>query len=285
MVSHFVFFGLEIFFVVRVDLGGDGDLFDDFKAVAIESNHFFGVVGEEADFSEAEVGKDLGSDAVFAEVRVVAEFEVGVDGIVALFLEFIGVDFSGETDAAAFLAHVEEDAFAGVGDSFHGLAQLAAAVATLRAEDIAGKAFAVDADEGGLAVGEVAAGEGKVVSAVDRGAVEVKLEVAVVGGQADDFDFLDEALALAAVFDEVFDGAKFELVSDGEGVEFGQASHGSVVVHNFANDGNRETAGQAGEVNGGFGVSGALEDAAIFGPQGEDVTWLDEVFGDGGGVG
>ena len=284
-VSHFGFFGLEVFFVVRVGLRGDGDLFDDFEAVAVESDNFFGVVGEEADFLEAEVDEDLGTDAVFAEVGVVAEFEVGVDGVVALFLEFVGADFSGEADAAAFLAHVEEDAFAGVGDSFHSLAQLAAAVATLGAEDVAGEAFAVDADEGGLAVGEVAAGEGKVVNAVDGGAVEVKLEGSAVGGQADGFDFLDEALALAAVFDEVFNGAKFELVSDGEGAKFRQAGHGAVVVHDFADDGDGAAAGQAGEVDGGFGVSGALENAAVFGPQGKDVAWLDKVFGDSGGIG
>ena len=202
-----------------------------------------------------------------------------------MFLEFVSADFSGEANAAAFLAHVEEDSSAGGGDSFHGLAQLAAAVATLGSKDVAGKAFAVDADEGNLAVGEVAAGEGKVVNAVDGGSVEVKLEVAVVSGQADGFDFLNESLALAAVFDEVFDGAKFELVSNGEGAEFGQASHRTVVVHDFADDGDGAASGQAGEVNGGFSVSGALKDAAVFGPQGEDVTRLNEVFGDGGGVG
>ena len=66
MVSHFGFFGLEVFSVVGVDLRGDGDLFDDFEAVAVESDDLFWVVGEETDFSEAEVGEDLGADAVFA---------------------------------------------------------------------------------------------------------------------------------------------------------------------------------------------------------------------------
>ena len=284
-VSQFGFFGLKVFFVVGVGLGVDGNLFNDFKAVAVKPDDFFGVVGEESNFLEAEVGEDLGADAVFAEVGGVAEFEVGVDGVITLFLEFVGADFGGEADAAAFLAHVKEDAFAGGGDSFHGLAQLAAAVATQGTEGVAGKAFAVDADKGGLAVGEVAAGKGKVVNAVHGGAVEVKLEVAAVCWQADGFDFLNEALALAAVFDEVFDGAKFELVLGGEGAKFGQAGHGSVVVHDFADDGDGAASGQASEINGGFGVSGALEDTSVFGSQGEDVARLDEIFGDSGGVG
>lgn len=109
--------------------------------------------------------------------------------------------------------------------------------------------------------------------------------MAAVCWQADGFDFLNEALALTTVFDEAFNGAKFELVSNGEGAKFGQTGHGTVVVHDFADDGYRAAAGQASEVDGGFGVSGSLEDASVFGPQGEDVSRLDEVFGDGGGVG
>ena len=284
-VPHFGFFGLEIFFVVRIGLRVDGNLFDDFKAVAVKSDNFFWIVGEEMNFSEAEIGEDLSADTVFAEVGLVAEFEIGVDGVITLLLESVGANFGGEANAAAFLAHVKEDAFAGVGDSFHGLAQLAAAVATQGSEGVAGQAFAVDADKGGLAVGEVAAGKGKVVNAVDGGSIEMKLKVAAVGGQADGFNFLDEALALAAVFDEVFDGAKFELVSHGEGAKFGQAGHRAVVVHDFADDGDGAATSQASQVDGGFGMSGALKNAAVFGPQGENVPRLDKVFGNGDRVG
>ncbi len=52
--------------------------------------------------------EDLCAHAVVAEVGGEAEFFVGFDGIEALFLEFVGVDFCGEADAAAFLAEVEE---------------------------------------------------------------------------------------------------------------------------------------------------------------------------------
>lgn len=283
--SHFGFFGLKVFFVVGVGLRGDGNLFDDFKSVAVKSDNFFGIVGEKANFSESEISEDLGANAVFAKVGFVAEFEIGVDGVITLLLEFVSADFGDEANASAFLAHVKEDAFAGGGDSFHGLAQLAAAVATLGTEDVASQTFTVDADKGGLAVGKIAAGKGKMVDAVDGGAVEVKLKGAAIGGQADGFNFLDEALALAAVFDEVFNGAKFELVLYGKGAKFGQASHRAVVVHDFADDGNRAATGQASQVDGGFGMSGALENAAIFGPQREDVARLDKVFGDSGGIG
>ena len=67
-VAHPVALGFEVFFVVGVGGEGDGDLLDDFEAVAAEADDFFRVVGEEAHFSDAEVVEDLGTHAVVAEV-------------------------------------------------------------------------------------------------------------------------------------------------------------------------------------------------------------------------
>lgn len=51
-----------------------------------------------------------------------------------------------------------------------------------------------------------------------------------------DLDFtFDEPFALAAVLDQVLDGAHFEVVPRRERPEVGQARHGTVFIANFAN--------------------------------------------------
>ena len=65
-----------------------------------------------------------------------------------MILEFIGLKFGHETDAAAFLIFVEEDAGTGVGDGCEGELELLAAVAAQGVEDVSGEALGVDADDG-----------------------------------------------------------------------------------------------------------------------------------------
>ena len=76
----------------------------------------------------------------------------------------VGLDFVGEADAAPFLAEIDEDAFTfSLLDDLHGGIELGAAVAATGAEDVAGEAFAVDADEDGFGVLDEAALGVKVV--------------------------------------------------------------------------------------------------------------------------
>ena len=86
-----------------------------------------------------------------AAVGLVAELEVGLDGVEALVLQLVGAELGHQADAAAFLLLVDQDAGAFVGDALHRELELLAAVAAERAEDIAGEALRVDADEGGAA--------------------------------------------------------------------------------------------------------------------------------------
>ena len=117
------------------------------------------------------------------------------------------------------------------------------------------------------------------VSAVGEGAVEVEVELAEVGGHFDDLFADDEALAAAAVGDEGRDAAHAEFVLFGKGGELRQPGHGAVGVHDFADDGGGLEPSHTGEVHAGLGVSGAAEDAALFGPEREHVAGLDEVGG------
>jgi hypothetical protein len=66
-----------------------------------------------------------------------------------------------------------------------------------------------------------------------------------------------------------------------EGNEIGDAGHGAVVAHDFADDACWGEACEAGEVDGGFGLAGADEDAAASGAEREDVAGPNEVSGGG----
>ena len=67
--------------------------------------------------------------------------------------------------------------------------------------------------------------------------------------------------------------------------QLGQTSHGAVVVHYLHQHTHRLQTGQAAEVHGGLGVSGALEHALVLCVQGVYVARTAEGLGDACGVG
>lgn len=273
--TQFLLFRLQVPSIVAVGGDADGDLLDDFEAIALEADDLLGVIGEEADFSDPEVVEDLRADAVFAEIGGEAEFCVGLDRIEALLLEPVGADFGGEPDAAALLAHVDEDTPAGRVDVAEGIVELVAAVAAPGAEDVAGQTFAVDADGDGVLPVDGSLHQGEVVLAIDERAVEVEVEFAKIGGQLNDFLADDEALLAATVVNEVADRADAEVVFLCEGLQGGEAGHGAVAIHDLADDTGGLESGEASEVDGGLGMAGALEDTAGFGLKWEYVAGLD----------
>ena len=64
-----------------------------------------------------------------------------------LVLQFIGVDFVDESDAAAFLLLINQHAGLRFGDEAHGRMQLIAAIAALGGKHISGQALGVDSNE------------------------------------------------------------------------------------------------------------------------------------------
>lgn len=248
----------QIFLVVWVGRQADRDLGDDFQSVSFEAHDFFRVIGEELDFADAEVVEDLRTHAVVAEVRAKTEFFVGFDGVETFFLQLVSVDFRGKTDAAAFLAEVEEHA-ALDGNALKCGGELAATVAALGLENVASQALGVDADESGFEWVDGAFGEGEVVAGVGGNAVKMAVELAEVGGHFDRLLALDEFFRASAVFDELGDGAGLEVMLVLVGTELSDASHGSVIIHDFTDDGGLRESGEMGEVEGGLGVAGAAE--------------------------
>ena len=96
-------------------------------------------------------------------------------------------------------------------------------------------------------------------------------------GSAGRDDPLDQLLGAAPVGDQVGDGDHLQAVLLAVGDQVGDAGHRAVVVHHLADHPGRGEAGEAGEVDAGLGVAGALEHAALFGPQREHVAGDDDV--------
>ena len=89
-----------------------------------------------------------------------------------------------------------------------------------------------------------------------------------------------ELLALAAVADEVGDRDQQQAVLVAELLELGQARHVALVLaDDLAQDPGRIQPGHAAQVDGGFGVAGAVEHAAFAVAQREDVAGTGEVVG------
>ena len=281
--THLIAFGFHVFFVVRIAIDADRELFDDAEAVAFESDDFFRIVGEQTNFFQAEVGEDLGAHAVVAQVCGEAEFFVGLDGVEPCFLELVGVDFCGQTDAAAFLAEVKEHP-AFLADAFHGGSELLAAIAAFGEKYITREAFRMHADEGGFFWVDFTHDHREMVGALGINLIEVATEITVFRGHVHDFISAHEFLGAAAVLDELGDGAGFESVFFLIRAEFSNTGHGAVIVHDFADDTCGGKSGESGEIDGSLSVTGAAQGAAWHGLERENVAGLHEGIGTDGGV-
>ena len=76
---------------------------------------------------------------------------------------------------------------------------------------------------------------------------------------------------MATVGDEIGDGTPFKVMFFTELIQLRQPSHGTVVIHDFADDSGWDESGQPGKVDCGFGVSRPAQHAARTGDQREKV--------------
>ena len=162
-------------------------------------------------------------------------------------------------------------------DQVERLVELLAAVAAGAPEDVAGHAARVRAHEHGVARADLAVYEREVRVAGDQVLVDVGLPVDALDGQHAVGALADEPLGQPAVCREVLDADHVQAVLGGEALEVGPPRHRAVVVHDLADHGRRLQAGHPREVDGAFGVTVALEHAALGGAQRERVARACEV--------
>ena len=234
---------------------------------------------------DAEQSEDLCAHAIVSFVRVVAEMDVGIDGVVALLLEFIGSNLCHQPDASSLLVEIEDDALSLFVNHLHRFVELVAAVAAGRAEDVACDAGGVDTHQNRFVRFPRTFDEGNVFQTVALLAEGDEAEVTVTGRHIYFFTLFHEAFVLETIGDEVFDGQNAESLFFCKFLELRHACHGAVFVENLDETGGRLHARHASQVNGGFCVAGASQHTAVLGVERVDVSRSAEVFGKHVGIG
>ena len=113
----------------------------------MKASVFLGLFVSRRILDRPEVLEDLDADAVVAAVGLVAQGQVGLDGVHALVLKAVGLDLLDQADAAAFLRQVDEHAAPFLADHLQGHAELVAAVAAERGQQVAGEARRMQPDQ------------------------------------------------------------------------------------------------------------------------------------------
>ena len=89
----------------------------------------------------------IGAQSVVAVIRLESQLMIRLDGVMPRILKLIGEQLIHEADSTALLELINQDARSVFGYSFECKLQLFSAVATFGAEDIAGKALRMDANQ------------------------------------------------------------------------------------------------------------------------------------------
>ena len=257
-------------------------LLGDFETIAFEGDDLARMVGEDANAAQAEVDEDLRADAALAlhealAAKVLVDFRARVELDAR---ERVVCFFDGRVDAkaAAAMVQVDEDATIFGGDGFQGAVDDFAAVAGERAENVAGQAMRVHANEGRLRAAELAANEGDVELIVGLGGIGEHAEIAEARGEGRFRDALHVTLMLHAIADQLGNRQKLQIVAPAKFSELRDAGHRAIVVHDFANHAGGIEARDASEIDGRLGLARADHHAAALRAQGKNVARACEVF-------
>ena len=98
--THLLFFGIKIAFIVLVRRNDDRNTLYDFKPVTFKTRDLAGIVGHQAELTDSEVDKHLGTLAVIAQIRSETQREIRLHRIKTLFLFTVGVKLVFKADAA-----------------------------------------------------------------------------------------------------------------------------------------------------------------------------------------
>src|SRR3989338_10372147 len=82
---------------------------DYLQSKTLETHDLPRVVGHETQFFETQIGQDLGPNTIIPEVRLKTQFLIGLDGIIPLILQGIGLQLVDQSDAATLLADIEKN--------------------------------------------------------------------------------------------------------------------------------------------------------------------------------
>ena len=193
--------------------------------MTLQTHHFLRVVGQQADPFHSQIRQHLSPKAVVSQVHRKAQLQISFYGVQTLLLQLVGFDLGTQPDASPLLPHVENDPSTFLFDSRHGRVQLGAAVASARAENVSGQAFAVHPNHDPFFAGHFTFHQSQVLGSIHFGGVQVQREITVVGGHTDRFDPVDQFFGIPSKLDQRLDGADLEFVFLCETQQLWQTGH------------------------------------------------------------
>ena len=122
------------------------------------------------------------------------------------------------------------------------------------------------------------------LDAVDFTAVGKYLELAELARNAGSRYAVHQLFGTMTVCDKVFDGNELEAQTVGDNAQFGQAGHGAIGVHDFAQYSCGGQAGQTAQIDHRFGVSGAHQYATGTGLERKGMARSYEITGTVAGI-
>ena len=95
-----------------IRLTANWHLFYHLQTVTFEADDFLWIVGQKTELTDTKIEEDLSPETVVAQIGWITKFGICLHRIESFFLQFVGVNFCREPDAAAFLAHINQNAIA-----------------------------------------------------------------------------------------------------------------------------------------------------------------------------
>src|SRR3989475_4099011 len=272
-------FRLQISNVLRLRAYFQGDALNDRYPEVFQRRRLGRVIGQQADFAHGEVGQDLRGHAVLARIWREAEQLIGLYGVLAFVLERIGFDLIEQSDAAAFLTHVDDDASTFLGHARQGSGELVSAVASQGSQDLTGQTLGVDPRKNWSVGTPGALQQCQVGFAVQIACVGQQCELAVASGQPRAGPAVHETIVPQAIGNEIGNRDQLEPVPPGQPNEIRQLRGRPVTVEDFTEDSSGLEPGEAGQVQSSLGVPGTTEHTSVPRAQREDVSGTKENVG------
>ena len=163
--------------------------------------------------------------------------------------------------------------------------QLRTAIASQRAEGIAGQAFRVHAHQHRFAqIAGVAFDQRHMLAAIELVGVTDGLKGAEFSGEGALGGTHHKTFVLQPVANQVFNADQLQPFFSGVNLQFRKPGHGTVRILDFADHTRGVETRHLGKINGGFGMTCALEHATGTSPQRKNMAWTAQIGRFGAGL-
>ncbi len=201
-----------------------------------------------------------------------AKVNIRIDRIVSVFLQFVGPDLVHQSNAASLLVHIQNNPLTFFLDLLHSHVELFAAVATVRAENIASRTRRMNTDQDRLTLFPFTLNQRHMLQTIVDLSERDKAEIAIFSRHLHLFATFNSTFATQAVGNKVAygDNLDTELFSHLQQVR--HTRHSTVLIHNFNEAGRRVQSSKAGQINSSLSMSGTGQDTLVLRIERMDVS-------------